>query len=599
MIEYSTMLAELGVNIDGPERAGGFMHSELGAQNPRLISASENALEVLLGRETRDYRERDLLGLRANLRVFELPTAYLFSVYFPEALYIGEELLTVLNLARSRKDGIIPSNQGVGGASADWILPDQTGEGFADDLIKKHQSLKGWADFINNDRHTFMAALLSPRPDEVQMQFSRTLGKLLSAAKAEDLQQQNINLLKRSPFQLQTYSGSVSVQGLDFQDLPEAERRRLIKIAKAGPLKDKTVVDPSSEPVYLIEPKRRIEENGYLTSALHLGNGLVDISCETSWVLYDFKGIDPKRIREYKADMNDAALIPWVVWVKDKQTGHRTYLMGDDLPGVLYEGVDSRANRRLGLLLATALSDEQRDKLPREMALKPGGFEQRIAEAQIPLLVDLFQKPILRDGEFFQRVEGLPIPPNPLDDRYLSESQSDQLSQIGRRASFTRRAMRNPITAPAAGLVLSLAVAGYGIIDGHIEDDQIANAINSISPTQVGSRDFDNAQNALIEPLKVIDQAIKDGKASINVSDLSANGQELGKEIDIYIASKEYPDKRKQAEDKINANREFHFGDIFRGKLNRKTRDFIMTEGGLIAALASVVLLFMRSKKKS
>ena len=97
----------------------------------------------------------------------------------------------------------------------------------------------------------------------------------------------------------------------------------------------------------------------------------------------------------------DKALVPLVLWRKDKNSGQRTYL-SSEVPQALMEDVDRRSNTLAGLLAFVSLSPKQRDQLPSELMGRP------MLEGQIPL-VALLPKYIglLLTAPLFPKVEAL------------------------------------------------------------------------------------------------------------------------------------------------------------------------------------------------
>lgn len=114
----------------------------------------------------------------------------------------------------------------------------------------------------------------------------------------------------------------------------------------------------------------------------------------------DYPGIEPT----LKERGGNPLMKPHLLWATSKNDGSRYYLTSENLPESLDERPDSGLNRRLGLVLATAVSPLQRDTIPSKIALRKGGFEQQMREAQVPLLVDMFESVVLR-SDLFSKIE--------------------------------------------------------------------------------------------------------------------------------------------------------------------------------------------------
>ena len=59
----------------------------------------------------------------------------------------------------------------------------------------------------------------------------------------------------------------------------------------------------------------------------------------------------------------------------------------------------------MGLIATTYLSPEQREMLTQRLSIKGGNYQQRMMEAQIPLLVLMYQVKIMSGSPLFSRVE--------------------------------------------------------------------------------------------------------------------------------------------------------------------------------------------------
>ena len=111
-----------------------------------------------------------------------------------------------------------------------------------------------------------------------------------------------------------------------------------------------------------------------------------------------------QEVERFIVNPQDKAIIPWVLWSKDKSTRKRQYV-NSNVPQEFLEGVDERANTLLGLVVATSFSPRERDRLPEHRGLPNKKYLQEMAEAQIPLLVSMSRKRILKGGSFFRTIE--------------------------------------------------------------------------------------------------------------------------------------------------------------------------------------------------
>jgi hypothetical protein len=346
----------------------------------------------------------DLPSQKADLAVFDGGDCHIFSVYLPGMTLSRERLVRLLTQARPRQDGFIYGGQGVGGIIADWKIIDSPEIKENQRLIEGHAGAlrQKWTDFVYGDRVPFMRGVSAPTQYELDYDFNYVKSYLRTKAQAEKDLEKELAKLESFEFRSKHTVGFVENKiTLDITQLPPEYRESLTKQATEYSSSLGVVIDPDSE-VGLIFKRQDFGRIYNDVLIYHVGNGLVEVKIGDSWKRFDANGDEVVEVDSYYVPTEQQAMIPWLVWKRSKDQPKREYL--DKLePDMLGLEIDPRANKRLGFILGTALSDSVRDKLPDRLSLG-GDVTQGMLEPQIPLLVYMLDKMLLQ-GEFFERVE--------------------------------------------------------------------------------------------------------------------------------------------------------------------------------------------------
>jgi hypothetical protein len=346
----------------------------------------------------------DLPSQKAELAVFDGGDSHIFSVYLPEMTLSKERLVRLLTQARPRHDGDIYGGQGVGGIIADWKIIDSPEIKENQRLMEGHAGAlkQKWTDFVYGDRVPFMRGVSAPTQYELDNDFNYVKSYLRTKSQAEKELEKELAKLESTEFRFNHTVGYIDNKlTLDITQLPPEYRESLTKQTIEYSSSRGVVIDPDSDAglIYKRQDLGRIFNDVLI---YHVGNGLVEVKIGDSWKRFDVNGDEVVEVDSYYIPVEQQAMIPWLVWKRAKDQPKREYL--DKLePDSLGLEIDPRANKRLGFILATALSDTVRDKLPERLSLG-GDVTQGMLEPQIPLLVYMLDKMLLL-GEFFERVE--------------------------------------------------------------------------------------------------------------------------------------------------------------------------------------------------
>lgn len=394
----------------------------------QIETASLNFREIYHDRSTMgqilNQRDRDPLGLLdidAEITSFDTPSTSLYSVLLNDSFY-GYKLIQLLTNARPQEER--PYNQGEDAILADWEMPDNNAE-YASRLVSLHQSDsqlgQHWLEFERHHRHKFIRALKA-RPSEVETSINRIvqghfIDEVQASVRLANFLKQNVRSRQR-PYLFQDYRPLVEWLESRNQNIPRHALRNMskkrtdkfvdgvinnlpeeliIRMLKDGFLGSHIVLNAQqSSSFYLYNPLGNSSEY----SIEFLPSGPVKITYMNASVTGDFTK-DGFRELERSVPLHPDVLIPLLIWAKSKNTGERTYI-SSQIPSSVT--TINKANPLLGLIVATYLSPEQRDALPRRLGLKGGRYQQLMAEAQIPLLVSMYRGSILQ-SRVFQRVE--------------------------------------------------------------------------------------------------------------------------------------------------------------------------------------------------
>ncbi len=243
--------------------------------------------------------------------------------------------------------------------------------------------------FSEKDLQTYIYAAHPIKKTSAEEFMESVLKKLLTQHMAERWMRRAEQDCQNSLLYVSTVSTQNRTMSLDstkipFADLPTDSKAVVIQAARKTSIKDQIIIDPQTQPSVILEEENPYDRySSYRIS--HLGKGFVEIIYGKSFVRLNLSGEWRRRVSYYAADESEYYLSPLQVWAKSKTSGERFWL-DEDLSTDLMEGVDTRANHRLGLILATTISDKERELLPYRLPLKPGGNMQYLKEAQMPVL---------------------------------------------------------------------------------------------------------------------------------------------------------------------------------------------------------------------
>lgn len=374
--------------------------TEVSEGSLKLVRTKSGRLNRVI--ESAPGDELDLLSLAPRVRVFDSPSSLVFSADFPAKTFYGDGFIDLLNAAmkRSSPAQIARSRLNLGGTLNDWRMPDNIHGSTTDsELNERHTDglSEAFIEFGENDRRSYLYAA-SPITAKESADFIKELAAELLSPQMADVREQALRqMLINSVLDI----ASVRTPGekLNLIDtsflyghLPDGLKEVVIQASKKANFKNYIVIDPQAPAGDLKSGWADHDNHPYRIS--HLGKGLVDIKYAQSSGKFTFNGKFPRTLKLKLVDVADYYLSPWQVWARSKTSAERVWI-DRSLPQILTDGVDLRANLRLGLVLATALSYE-RDILPDSLPLWPGGRPQPIKEAQIPTLVKLRESDIKR-----------------------------------------------------------------------------------------------------------------------------------------------------------------------------------------------------------
>lgn len=376
--------------------------TELSLGQLNLVAQSDGNLGEIIERTNAPGDRLNLLSLPTQVSVFNLPSSRIFIVDFPDAEFHGNRFIDLLNQARRQKPEKTPDSRlYLSGCVDDWQMPDKfAASPQGDDLYQRHMRAmpQPFKVFNISDRRKFLYAALPVSQLESENFIQRQLEDLLTAQMANTHVQKaeercgnasiGVSRIKMS----HSRSFQISTQ-IPFADLSQTSKAIIIESARLASLRGYTVIDPKMEPSILSQGFAGYRHH-LPYSVSHLGGGTVEISYGKSKAKYNFRGKWRQPILLDLKEQQDYYILPRQVWAVSKQTGQRLWL-DEDLPDQLNEGVDPRANIRLGFILAAVLSDE-RDLLPDRLSLTPGGYRQPLKEAQMPVLLYLREGDLVR-----------------------------------------------------------------------------------------------------------------------------------------------------------------------------------------------------------
>jgi hypothetical protein len=364
---------------------------------PPLRFETGGRLGEVLERRSVKGDNLDLLTQRTEVQAFELPEAFVYRVNFPNTPIYTQRLIDLLHQATpyalDKED--VPFTAGA--IRADWEI-EKLANGA--ELAAMHSgAIKiKWEQFMAGDRHTFLAALLMHDEKAIHRVLNSGAAYKATPAAVEAKKQAERSHARTIKYTLNNstkynapYEIGFDALSTEMQDFILARSDlgyfgKVIQSDEIGPL------DTSGYSSYGRE--QYIE---------HLGNGVLKVSSEDSWATYDINQIPAVERERHIVVDESQMMIPSLVWARSKSEEKRVYLDNIELPDFL-QPADPRSNLRLGFVLATALSERVRGKLPREIGLPGSDIKQEMHEPQVPLLVYMFDRMLL-EGRFFSDIE--------------------------------------------------------------------------------------------------------------------------------------------------------------------------------------------------
>lgn len=402
--------------------------TELASGNPREIFRGQTSLRSVLGEQAAG--RHDILDSCAEVITYETDQDYIFRVYFPALYLYGNELIHLLLLSRpgSNLDYRSQSRQGI---LADW---DIVKDGFYNDLAARHAKSLGahWTEFVQVHRANFRDAVAGFSSFQIDEAFNFALDTYLSRDQAmammeillaevyEDghglsLQQfleYNPDILERwmrlsgkLPDGLELKSAGVSKELVRelIMSVPEEVKENIYK-ERDLLLRKFTILSDVDAPSSRFLGRTTNDSDLWIEK---LGEGKVRLSINDSHMVLDLSGDRPKEVEKCVIDGEEKGLAPLMVWSKDKRSDKRVYYCGQ-IDSFISEGLDTRANALLGLIICAHLSPAINEKLQSRKRLKgrrfPNVRANDMREAQVPVFVSLYRNRFL-DGPVFQALE--------------------------------------------------------------------------------------------------------------------------------------------------------------------------------------------------
>ena len=392
----------------------------------REVYSQRTTLETVLGDERPDIEDPlGLLTATVDVSVFESKDDLFYRVAFPETLLRTDRFITLLSYARSDR----PYRSSSLGILADWEMPDNPQNNKR--LLSLHESIPYWSEFMEHRQRFMMAlgdedteraasfldkqekafitkeeaierlrAMVSHKAHARQYPLTEnglirawykiTTGKRMSKNKLKRFTQYPRSRLAQ--YQRSQFMSEI----LEFPDL------LLTSVLERGILPQYKAVVDTNNPDALFY-KGTLSDGHRVYPVEPLGNGRFRISYGNLEVTIGL-GEDGFRRVDGNTEIERTALSPLIAWSRSKDAGERHYL-GSEVPQQLSSGIDAQDDTLVGLIATTYLSPEQREMLPQRLSIKGGNYQQRMMEAQIPLLVLMYQDKIMSGSPLFSRVE--------------------------------------------------------------------------------------------------------------------------------------------------------------------------------------------------
>lgn len=389
----SLIEADLGTKTDFPD-----------VKETRRVSTT---LGEVLGLKSEDKLR--LLSSRVKIKTFDSPDSTIYSVSYTYRAFYGQELIDLLTSARPHKSDETEENQrsqNKEGIIDDWSIADPSEPEISEvgsQLVRDHAAHLEpfWSEFVDFHLRDFLQAVKALSFEEQEGLFVPQAWKLVkksyAIANAEKLLVEMINKDYENGEKARSSLNALRLMLIDSPRMPQKSKDDLIRVG----LKDLIIIDDSVPGQY--DWPKSIE--GSSITIDYLGGDIFRLRADNgSQVTVSIEQGRAQEVERFILNPQDKAIIPWVLWSKDKNTRKRQY-MNSNVPQEFLEGVDDRANTLLGLVVATSFSPRERDRLPEHRGLPNKKYSQEMLEAQIPLLISMRRKRILKGGSFFKTIE--------------------------------------------------------------------------------------------------------------------------------------------------------------------------------------------------
>lgn len=382
------------------------------------------------------YNPAGILDHEVDARVFDSPDNLYYSVFFPATSLWRNSLRDVLSFARPRFKLGRDYQQSPAAIIADWNFLDHLDNPENQYLAKIHEFLEPhWSVWDTHDRQRYLLAIGTPTSELVTAVFDRFQEHVMtedvvianfadwisaSAHRTDEkypkfaYKNEHDFLRRHYPAlkgMLKQYYPNLTFKGLKdeegrrftrafFENLPDdySLRRSLISLGvlkyyffpmivmEEGARLSGSIIDTES---YFVVPNHSLQLQGENHYRFNYGTSWMDFRLNDDGV------IEEETNRFVETEPEKYGLYPWILWRINKTTGEREILI-NDIPEELSYAVDERASTRLGLMVVGGLkSRDQRDQMPRWLAL-PGtrkpGKKQLMREAQTVLLLPMFNR---------------------------------------------------------------------------------------------------------------------------------------------------------------------------------------------------------------
>lgn len=514
----------------------------------------------------------NVLSSSIEVTVSENPEIRVFQVRFPETHLHGLRLIKALASARKRS---IRTAQSLSAIMADWNMPDEArskdpNRDYDKKLAKGHTKAfpNFWPDFVWGDREDFMAAVTTPEIEDVRNYFGLIGKRLMTETEAADLRDRTEDEVRSRTYTL----NYVQIQG---SDLGEEYIKQIAEIDFRAAVKTRDVI---SRP-YSDREIRTETTNPNVVRVISQEGGVVKASFDKSYVKYDMTGEKAVEIERFEQDLTEKAITPVIAWLIDRITGQRYYL---DQGLGLRRGVlnnHARAERRLGLLLATSFSDRVRDKLPEEMSYHPGGRRQGIFEAQIAMLVYMEERMLLQGEVFkaFERRAGF----DQADKRRRQFDFERALLSLSLKAKSAKSMVRRTIGTANLYIYGGLLATVVGFGDGLVfQTQQNNNLVRDVPIPEVSREDLETAKRLNLPLLEYLKANLDAGVRVVELPAALESREALATEIQYW--------ERRNLQTELRAKLDEDAALRFSWPLNRGTRDWTLFGGGLLALAGGI-----------